>query len=516
MESIILPEGYESNENADTNLVDELEKSTNVAYTANGAISNRTSLDALLDFFAQGGAMRHNSESEVFNLFQKAFIQDNLLALKCLFYFRDIRGGQGERRLLRVVLKKLAKQHPELVVKNLDNVVKYGRWDDLFCLEGTSPWFQASKFIQTQFNKDVTSLTGGEESVSLLGKWMPSVNASSATTKKLGRYFARFFGMQHSEYRKTLSKLRTAIDVVEKKMTTKQWGEINYERVPGKAGLKYRGAFSRNDTERYGKYLEDVASGKKTIKTQTLYPYDIVGKFLGDYCTRDDRSPADVAALDAMWNNLPNYLADKPHRGLVVCDTSGSMYGAYNGPAPIQVSISLAMYIAERNDDPTFGNAFLTFSQTPRLQRIADGNIHEKVSALSNADWGYNTDLQAVFNVILETAKNKNLGNDNLPEKLYIISDMQFDEACAQGDDSNYTTIKKKFEAEGFNCPELIFWNVNACGTQVPVTVNDEGVCMVSGCSPAILTAILSGKEIDPIQVMLDAIDIDRYSSVTL
>jgi len=192
------------------------------------------------------------------------------------------------------------------------------------------------------------------------------------------------------------------------------------------------------------------------------------------------------------------------------------MYGGYNGPAPIEVSISLAMYIAERNDDPTFGNAFLTFSQTPRLQRIADGNIHEKVSALSNADWGYNTDLQAVFNVILETAKNKNLGNDNLPEKLYIISDMQFDQACNQNEDSNYTTIKKKFEAEGFKCPELIFWNVNACGTQVPVTVNDEGVCMVSGCSPAILTAVLSGETVDPIQVMLDAIDIDRYASVTL
>tara|TARA_A100001037_G_scaffold63293_1_gene55324 strand:+ start:32685 stop:34229 length:1545 start_codon:yes stop_codon:yes gene_type:complete len=510
---IILPEGYD---NADINLVDELEKSTNVAYTANGAISNRTSLDALLDFFAQGGAMRYNSESEVFELFQKAFIQDNLLALKCLFYFRDIRGGQGERRLLRVVLKKLAKQHPELVVKNLENVVKYGRWDDLFCLEGTSPWFQASKFIQTQFNKDVASLASGEESVSLLGKWMPSVNASSATTKKLGKYFARFFGMQHSEYRKTLSKLRTAIDVVEKKMTTKQWDKINYERVPGKAGLKYRGAFSRNDTERYGKYLEDVASGKKTIKTQTLYPYDIVGKFIGDYGTKNNHSPADVAALDAMWKNLPNYLADKPHRGLVVCDTSGSMYGAYGSVAPIEVSVSLAMYIAERNDDPTFGNAFLTFSQCPQLQRIVDGNIYEKVSALSNADWGYNTNLQNVFNVILQTAKNKNLGNDNLPEKLYIVSDMQFDEACASNEDSNYTTIKKKFEAEGFKCPELIFWNVNACGTQVPVTVNDEGVCMVSGCSPAILTAVLSGETVDPIQVMLDAIDIDRYASVVV
>jgi hypothetical protein len=224
----------------------------------------------------------------------------------------------------------------------------------------------------------------------------------------------------------------------------------------------------------------------------------------------------EVQALDAMWNNLPNYLADKPHRGLVVCDTSGSMYGGYGSVAPIDVSVSLAIYLAERNDDPTFGNAFLTFSSHPQLQRIAKGNILEKISALSNADWGYNTDLQAVFDVILETAKNKNLGNDNLPEKVYIVSDMQFDSACENDENSNYTTIKKKFEAEGFKCPELIFWNVNADGYQLPVTKDDHGTCMVSGCSPAILTAILSGEEIDPIQVMLDAIDIDRYSSVVV
>ena len=322
-------------------------------------------------------------------------------------------------------------------------------------------------------------------------------------------------GTQQSEYRKTLSKLRTAIDVLEKKMTTKQWSEIDYQKVPSVAGLKYRGAFSRNDEKRYVKYLEDVAKGKKKINASTLYPYDIVSKLL-DGCGMKRVGEQEVQALDAMWNNLPNYLADQPHRGLVVCDTSGSMYGGYGSVSPIDVSVSLAIYLAERNDDPTFGNAFLTFSSHPQLQRIAKGNILEKISAISRADWGYNTNLQAVFDVILETAKNKNLGNDNLPEKLYIVSDMQFDSACENDENSNYTTIKKKFEAEGFKCPELIFWNVNADGCQLPVTKDDHGTCMVSGCSPAILTAILSGEEIDPIQVMLDAIDIDRYSSVVV
>ena len=513
MENIILPEGYESNNNDNTNLVNELEKSTNVAYTENGAISNRSSLDAVLDFFASGGAMRYNTESEIFDLFHKAFVQDNLLALKCLFYFRDIRGGQGERKIFRAIFKQLGNLHSEKVVRNLDNVVKYGRWDDLFCLENTKAWYDTSKYIQNQFNKDVDALAGGETSVSLLGKWLPSVNASSHLTKKRGKYFAKFFGLQQSEYRKTLSKLRTAIDVLEKKMTTKQWSEIDYQKVPSVAGLKYRGAFSRNDEARYGKYLEDVASGKKKINASTLYPYDIVRKFLGDYGGIKPLNEQEVQSLNAMWDNLPNYLSDNPHRGLVVCDTSGSMYGG-GGVAPIEVSISLAMYIAERNDDPTFGNAFLTFSSCPQLQRVPTGNILEKISVLQKADWGYNTNLQAVFDVILETAKNKNLGNDNLPEKLYIVSDMEFDSACENDENSNYTTIKKKFEAEGFKCPELIFWNVNANGKQVPVTKDDHGTCMVSGCSPAILTAILSGKEIDPIQVMLDAIDIDRYSSV--
>ena len=515
MENIILPEGYESNNNDDTNLVDELEKSTNVAYTANNAISNRSSLDAVLDFFASGGAMRYNTESEIFDLFHKAFVQDNLLALKCLFYFRDIRGGQGERKIFRVIFKQLGNLHSEKIVRNLDNVVKYGRWDDLFCLENTKAWYDTSKFIQKQFETDIVNEKTGLYPVSLLGKWLPSVNASSHLTKKRGKYFAKFFGLQQSEYRKILSKLRTAIDVLEKKMTTKQWSEIDYQKVPSVAGLKYRGAFSRNDEKRYGKYLEDVASGKKKINASTLYPYDIVKKFIGGYGMKPV-GEQEVQTLDAMWNNLPNYLVDQPHRGLVVCDTSGSMYGGFGSVSPIDVSVSLAIYLAERNDDPTFGNAFLTFSSRPQLQRIAKGNILEKVSALSRADWGYNTNLQAVFDVILETAKNKNLGNDNLPEKLYIVSDMEFDSACENDENSNYTTIKKKFEAEGFKCPELIFWNVNANGKQVPVTKDDHGTCMVSGCSPAILTAILSGKEIDPIQVMLDAIDIDRYSSVVV
>ena len=313
--------------------------------------------------------MRYNTESEIFDLFHKAFVQDNLLALKCLFYFRDIRGGQGERKVFRAIFKQLGNLHSEKVVRNLDNVVKYGRWDDLFCLENTKSWYDTSKYIQNQFNADVKALEKGETSVSLLGKWLPSVNASSHLTKKRGKYFAKFFGLQQSEYRKILSKLRTAIDVIEKKMSTKQWSEIDYQKVPSVAGLKYRGAFSRNDEARYGKYLEDVASGKKKINASTLYPYDIVKKFLGDYGGIKRLNEQEVQSLNAMWDNLPNYLSDNPHRGLVVCDTSGSMYGG-GGVAPIEVSISLAMYIAERNDDPTFGNAFLTFSSCPQLQRV--------------------------------------------------------------------------------------------------------------------------------------------------
>jgi hypothetical protein len=369
MENIILPKSYERNNDDNTNLVNELEKSTNVARTANGAISNRTSLDAVLDFFASAGAMRYSDDSKIFDLFHKAFIQDNLLALKCLFYFRDIRGGQGERKAFRVIFKRLANLHTDLVVKNLDNVVKYGRWDDLFCLENTKAWYDASKFIQKQFETDIVNEKTGLYSVSLLAKWLPSVNASSQLTKNRGKYFAKFFGLQQSEYRKTLSKLRTAIDVLEKKMTTKKWSEIDYQKVPSVAGLRYRNAFTSHDKERYTKYLDDVAVGKKKINASTLYPYDIVKKMLSS-CGVKSQSDDGIKALDAMWNNLPNYLEDKPHRGLVVCDTSGSMYGSFGGSvAPIQVSISLALYLAERNNDPVFGNAFLTFSSHPQLRK---------------------------------------------------------------------------------------------------------------------------------------------------
>jgi hypothetical protein len=530
MEKIVLPDGYEdkNEEVTDTNLVDGLEVATNFTTTENGAVTHKSTLSKLLDFFGAGGAMRQRSDKDIETLFGNAWGDDELLALKTLFYFRDVRGGQGERRMFRVALRSLAEGRPEVVCSNLDNIAFYGRWDDLFCLRDTKCWNNVLELVKEQFKKDMED-SSRNKPVSLLGKWLPSVNASSKDTVKLAKHFAKQLGLRHREYRKALSQLRTAIDVVEKKMTKKRWADINYSSVPSNAGLKYRGAFSKHDGARYGEFLEAVAKGEKTINAGTLYPYDVVSKAL---VHRFNSTATDTKTLDALWNNLPDYLEGKPHKGLVVADVSGSMTSGCGSVAPIDVSISLALYIAERNTDPTFGGAFLTFTDKPSLERVRGENIVEKAYNLNSSEWGYNTNLQSAFDVILRTAQDNNLTQDSIPEMVYIVSDMEFDEACSGNghthwdadpatdpsakEVTNFQLIRKKFADAGFEAPNLVFWNVNARSAQFPMTTNDDGVCIVSGCSPAILKAILSGNQIDPMQVLYDAVNVERYDRVVV
>ena len=529
MEKIVLPDGYEdkNEEVTETNLVDGLEVATNFTTTENGAVTHRSTLSKLLDFFGAGGAMRQRSDKDIEILFGNAWGDDELLALKTLFYFRDVRGGQGERRMFRVALRSLAEGRPEVVCSNLDNIAFYGRWDDLFCLRGTNCWNNVLELVKQQFKKDMED-SSRNKPVSLLGKWLPSVNASSKDTVKLAKHFAKQLGLRHREYRKALAQLRTAIDVVEKKMTKKRWSDIDYSSVPSNAGLKYRGAFLKHDGSRYGEFLEAVAKGEKTINAGTLYPYDVVSKAL---VHRFNSTAADTKTLDALWNNLPDYLEGKPHKGLVVADVSGSMTSGCGSVAPIDVSVSLALYIAERNTDPTFGGAFLTFTDKPSLERVRGENIVEKAYNLNSSEWGYNTNLQSAFDVILKTAQDNNLTQDSIPEMVYIVSDMEFDEACCGNrnnhwDDepvegshdevTNFQLIRKKFADAGFEAPNLVFWNVNARSAQFPMTTNDDGVCIVSGCSPAILKAILSGNQIDPMQVLYDAVNVERYDRVVV
>lgn len=475
-------------------LINAIENKQNLTTTENGAVTLKSSLKATVDFFALGGSLRTASDDTVIQLFSKAFAEDPFVAMKVLFFIRDARGGSGERKTFRTCFAWLAKEYPDVAIKNLHNVVEFGRWDDLYCTRGTSVWTNhVLPMIQTEWFKGGTP--------SLAWKWFCSENSSSKETKKIASEIRNFLGISPRTYRKTLSAKRAELDVVERKMCSKNWDQINYKAVPSKAALNYKGAFEKHDGVRYAQFIADVKAGKTTINAGTLYPYDIVEKcFVAD----------DSATLDVLWNALPNYMEADASNGIVVADVSGSMSGR-----PMAVSISLAMYISERNKG-AFKDRFITFSENPTLQKVIGNNIREKVSNLQRADWGMSTNLESVFNLILDTAKEHNIPASELPSKIYIVSDMEFDAALGYPNMTLFQNIHEAYKSAGYECPELVFWNVNARNIQSPIKFDEKGTCLVSGCSPSILTSLLSGNITSPEQIMLDTINVKRYDTVVV
>ncbi len=484
-------------------LVAGLEKASNVTVTENLAKAYKSTMDSLLDFFGNAGAMRKRSEADIVQLFSKAFAEDRLLALKALFYIRDVRGGQGERRTFRVCLKYLAENYPDIVHKNIANVPLYGRWDDLYTLFGTPEETQAIRVMVNQLAQDWRNMKAGKN-VTLLAKWLKSENTSSPASRNLGRKFREVLGWSSKKYRKTLSTLRQYIDVVEVKMCAGEFAEINFGQVPSKAMTNYRKAFEKRANESFADFLKRVEKGEEKINAGALFPYDILRTVVE---TND--GGLSLKAADLQWKSLPNYL-EGDGKGLVIADTSGSMHGL-----PLYVAVSLAMYFAERNIGP-FKDVFMTFSARPCFHRLVGNNILEKWKNLDHGGWDCNTDLQAAFDLILRTAKSNRVAKKDMPSTLFIVSDMQFDIASSHNDKTNFEVMKQKFEAAGYELPKVVWWQVDARQNNVPVTFSDAGVALVSGSHPSILKKICTTEFLTPLGLMLKAITDKRYDSVVV
>jgi hypothetical protein len=284
-------------------------------------------------------------------------------------------------------------------------------------------------------------------------------------------------------------------------MCSNQWGSIDYQGVPSKASIMYRKAFMKHDFERYSEYLRAVMNGEQKINASTLYPYEIVEKYLYSENFND-------TTINLQWEALPNYMEDCSLNGIVVADVSGSMWGR-----PLAVSISLALYIAERNTG-IWKDKFITFSSDPQLQEVVGSTIADRVKNLQIAEWGYNTNIQKVFDIILQAAINNNISQEEMPQRIIIVSDMQFDIANGN-EETNFEAIKKKYQESGYEMPFLVYWNVYA-HANVPMTFDDNGTCLVSGCSPAILKHILSGTFMSPLDYMHQVVYDERYEAVNI
>ncbi|QPK89740.1 DUF2828 family protein [Bacillus velezensis] len=493
-------------------MLNHLKNEFNKGRTANGAVSYNSTKSAVLDLFSLGGAFRNRSDEDVIRLVSASFGEDQLLTMKTLFYLRDIIEGQGERRFFRLAIKYLATHNKSALIKNLELIPKFGRWDDMWCLLETSVKDEVVKIVRRQLLSDKKS-----DHPSLLAKWMPSENASNLTTKKYAKILRKELGGTSQQYRKLLSSLREKINIVERKMSNKDWHTIDYSRLPSKAGLIYREAFMNHDPKGYQAYLDGLENGTQKVNAKTLYPYDIVNNALKGYSGKNifgyewrKTTSQDIQLLDAQWESLPDYIGENKENSIAVVDTSGSMSGT-----PMNVAISLGIYLAERNKG-IFHNHFLTFSTRPQLQQIVGGNIVEKVRNLSDADWKGSTNIEAVFEKLLSTAVTNNVPAEEMIKKVYIISDMQFNACAIDADLYIFEEMSKRYNEAGYELPSLVFWNVNAFQNTVPFTMNEQGVQLVSGFSPSIFAQLLSADGKTPMELMLEVIDSERYAEVAV
>lgn len=477
-------------------------------YTENGALSFSTTMNPVLDFFQKSGAMRGESEKNIVTLFEKAYESNRELALRALFYMRDVRGGQGERRAFRAVLKWLGKNHDEDVINNLVNVPFFGRWDDLLVLLGTPVENEVVSLVNNQLMQDLEILDinkkeDGKNSISLCAKWLKSENTSSEESKKIARKIRKKLNISQKLYRKILSNLRAKLNIVEREMCFNNWGEIDYKSIPSRAQLLYRKAFRKHDAERYAAYIDSVVKGQTKINASTLYPHEMISRI---------RREGGSEEIQVLWDNMPDFTeGSESGNVLVVSDLSGSMTIKTGSISPIEASIGLGIYFAERNVGK-FKNHIITFSRTPRFVQFEEGdNLIDKYNTLSRVGLYENTDLQAVFQLILNAAKEYKLPKKEMPKKVLIISDMQFN-TCAKG--TNLDGIKAQYNESKYKLPEIVFWNVNGTYKDTPARDKETGVALVSGYSPSILKFILAGKIVNPTEMMLDVLNDERYRLV--
>ena len=488
-------------------MLKQLIMEANMDYTENGAVTNSTSGSDCLDFFATVGALRHVSDEEIVNRFTRAYAEDPDIATKILFYSRDIRGGLGERRTFKVILRYLANCEQETVRKNIENIAEYGRFDDLLVLMGTTCEDILAAYYKDQLHKDIKAFEKGEE-VSLLAKWLPSINTSNKEAVMKGKKLAKMMGYSPAEYRKILSTLRAHIKIIENNLRKNDY-TFDYEKQTSKALFKYRKAFFRNDEERYRNFLNKAAEDPSVMHTGTLAPYEIISPMIGwpykeKSVTKDIRK-----AMDVTWNALPNYVGSE--NALVVVDGSGSMYWGAN-PLPAAVAESLGIYFAEHNTG-AFKNHFITFSSNPKIVKIKGKDIFEKVKYCMGYNECSNTNIAATFDLILKTAVKNEMKQSDMPSRLYIISDMEFDSCADNASLTNFERAKREYEKRGYKLPELVFWNVNSRNRQQPVTMNEKGVVLVSGCTPQIFSMV-QNDGLDPYKYMMTVVNSDRYEKI--
>lgn len=463
-----------------------VDQSKTISRTENGMKAWATSDSKVLDLFGKIGSGRGRDMSKDFSL---ALGEDETLAIRVLLWVRDVRGGAGERQTFRSLLSWLEKSNPTLAGKIMHKIPFLGRWDDLFT-------YQDAINRKAAFRMYADAIMNGD---GLAAKWAPR---EKSTKSAIAHELRKTLQMTPKEYRKTLANLT---NVVEQKMCSKDWTEINFSHVPSLASARYQKAFGRNASEAYSAYIrelqkpQDQRDPKVKINAGAVYPYDVIKSL----------RKGNPAVADAQFDALPNYVGDA--KILPMVDVSGSMGVPLAGTTTaMDVAISLGLYLSH-NTSSDFKDMFLTFSGNSKIQTLK-GSLSQKFTQLSRAEWGMNTNLHSAFEEVLRVAKAGKVSQENMPDTILILSDMQFD-SCVRHDNSALEMVKRKYHEAGYAMPSVVFWNLTARAENTPVKTNDQGVALVSGFSPAIMATVLGAdpEEYTPWNMMLKTIMNERY-----
>ena len=475
--------------------------------TENGAVAYNSTLNACLDFFGLVGALRNADENRIRVLFDEAFAENPTLALRTVFYGRDVRGGLGERRTFRILLTHIAKEYPEALAPYINLIPEFGRYDDWYCLIDTPLEKYMWAAMGLQFDKDLENYSE-KKPISLLAKWLKTADASSPRTRALGIKTALNLKLQVKSYKRLVRMLRKYLKVVEPLMSTNKWSEIEYPSVPSKAMNNYRNAFGRHDEKRFDEYLDNVKNGVTKINASTLYPYDIVEKYL----YRHEGGPV----LEEQWKALPNYVEGE-NSAIVMADVSGSMSGR-----PMATSVGLALYFAERNKG-AYHNKFMTFSTYPHIVEVKGRTLEDKFRNISKSDWDMSTDLERALEEVLNIALRNNVPREEMVKSIIIISDMEIDSATSErGYYGGYQKVKKdfysqmkaKFAFAGYDIPNIVFWNVESRHNVFHADSDREGVQLCSGQSAATFKTLMKSLGMTPVEYMESVLNSERYAVI--
>jgi len=484
--------------------------------TENGALAYATSGHNLLDMnFKLSSYRAYNVPDDIVKDFIKAWAENPRLAVKFLFFAGDVRQGAGERKVFRACLHWLAKVRPDWTKALLPLVAEYNRWDSLLAVLWDTPVSDAAiALLHKQLLADQQAMREGKP-VSLCAKWLPSINTSSRRVRRTARLLAKAWGMSERQYRKALAALRDYLNVTEVRTSANQWSSIDYAAVPSQANIRYRNAFLRHDEERRRQYLGALEKGDTKINASVTAPHEIVQAYrYHDWYVCGGLGQRD-ASLEALWKALPDYVQGD-NSSIAVVDSSGSMFKDMH-PAPCDVATGLGIYFAEHLSG-AFKGKYITFSSRPQLVDVGKvDSLHEKLLIADEYAEISNTNIKAVFDLILRTAIDNSLPQDELPRNIIIFSDMEFD-YCAEPQDPDaqkvlFEVIAQKYAEAGYKLPRLVFWNICGRTNGIPLQRNENGVALMSGFSTALVQMALRGT-LDPFALLLETLNAPRYDKI--